>query len=60
MSDREEMERFYQGAPRDITVKKCGARAVLDWDGAGYRCLDCFAVVGSMGCSCTWKGTQDE
>lgn len=28
----------------------CGARAVFDYDtGIGYRCLDCFCILGSVG-----------
>lgn len=34
-------------------VLKCGATAVWDRSsGCGYRCHDCFAVLGSVGCTC--------
>ena len=42
---------FYGNSPRIITAS-CGAIASLDMDGCGYRCHDCFTIIGSVGCPC--------
>lgn len=39
----------------------CGAKAIFDVEsGCGYRCLDCFAIVGSVGCPCSSPATPPQ
>lgn len=36
-----------------LHILPCGSKSF--WDETGWRCLECLAIYGSMGCPCTGK-----
>ena len=36
--------------PSYIHILPCGKKS--SWDGTGWRCHECFAIWGSIGCPC--------
>jgi len=48
---------FYGNAPLSVKAR-CGALAVVD--GIGYRCTECFAILGSVGCPCNNTAHEEE
>ncbi len=41
------------GFPSASYIHKLPCGASSNWEGCGWRCHDCFAIYGSMGCSCS-------